>query len=210
MPLIHKALLDQTAKDLMSQDVLVLTEDMPLREAAHVLLRNQIGGAPVVNRRGECVGMLSSVDFMRLAGQRRDATRPAGPPLPVTCSFQRAHKAHDGRDVIVCTLPPGVCPLQAKRPDESEEPLLVCTQPNCVLADWQVVEVEKLPTDEVRRFMTADPVTVTPGTPISELARKMIDAHIHRVVVVDRNQTPLGIVSSTDLLAALAYASGNQ
>ena len=67
-----------------------------------------------------------------------------------------------------------------------------------------VVEVEKLPNDEVRQFMTADPVTVTPECSIRTLARMMIDAHIHRVIVVDKERCSIGVVSSTDLLAALA------
>ena len=54
--------------------------------------------------------------------------------------------------------------------------------------------------------MTADPVTVSPHTPIGKLARLMLDAHIHRVVVVDEQRRPIGIVSSTDILAAVAYA----
>jgi CBS-domain-containing membrane protein len=35
----------------------------------------------------------------------------------------------------------------------------------------------------------------------------MIDAHIHRVIVLDEERKPVGIVSSTDLMAALASAS---
>ena len=41
---------------------------------------------------------------------------------------------------------------------------------------------------------------------IGELARRMIDVHIHRVIVVDQSGKPIGIVSSTDVLAALAQA----
>jgi CBS domain-containing protein len=73
-----------------------------------------------------------------------------------------------------------------------------------VLADWQVVHREILPAKEVRRFMTPDPVTVSPDTSIRSLARMMIDAHIHRIIVVDDEQRPIGIISGTDLLAALA------
>jgi CBS domain-containing protein len=72
------------------------------------------------------------------------------------------------------------------------------------MADWQVVEVEKPPQDEVRQFMTTVPVTVTPAISIRDVARIMIDAHVHRVIVVDDDQRPIGIVSSTDLLAVLA------
>jgi predicted transcriptional regulator len=60
---------------------------------------------------------------------------------------------------------------------------------------------------EVRHHMTADPVTVPPTTPLGELARQMIDAHIHRVIVVDERQRPIGVVASTDILAAVTYSS---
>ena len=53
--------------------------------------------------------------------------------------------------------------------------------------------------------MSTDPVTVAPSTPITDLTRKMIDAHIHRVIVVDEQDHPIGVVSSTDVLAAVTY-----
>ena len=56
----------------------------------------------------------------------------------------------------------------------------------------------------VRDWMTADPVTVPPETPIRQLARAMVDAHIHRVIVTDARGRPVGVVSSTDVLAAVA------
>jgi CBS domain-containing protein len=75
-----------------------------------------------------------------------------------------------------------------------------------VCAAWQIVDQEKLPQDTVRSYMTADPVTVAPTVPIGELARMMLDAHIHRVLVLDEQRRPIGVVSSTDILAAVAYA----
>jgi CBS domain-containing protein len=71
---------------------------------------------------------------------------------------------------------------------------------------WQIVDPDALPENEVRAHMTADPVLVPPAMPLGELARKMLDAHIHRVIVVRPDHHPLGVVSSTDLLAALAHA----
>jgi CBS domain-containing protein len=205
-----KPLLALTAQDLMNSAVVKLPEEMALREAARLLLRDQIGGAPVVDQRGKCVGVLSAFDFLRLSEMRPDASRPTAPPLPITCAFQRKHRTSDGQQVTLCTLPPGVCPIQVKQEGPGGEKLVVCSQPHCVLVDWQVVEVEKLPTDEVRRFMTPDPVTVLPATSIRVVARMMIDAHIHRVIVVDQERKPIGVISSTDLLAALAYAVGKQ
>jgi CBS domain-containing protein len=204
----NKPLQALTAADLMNPNVIRLPEETPLRDAAHLLLRNQISGAPVVDGLGKCVGVFSAIDFLRLSEIRADATRPTSPPLPITCSFQAKHRTFDGKEVTLCTLPPGVCPIQVQQEEPGGEKLIVCSQPHCVLADWQVVELEKLPTDEVRRFMTPDPVTARPATAIHVLARMMIDAHIHRVIVVDEKRKPIGIVSSTNLLSALSYSNG--
>ena len=80
------------------------------------------------------------------------------------------------------------------------------TVSTCVCADWQVVEVGSLPLDEVGLYMTTDVVTAAPHTGIVELARMMLDAHIHRVIVVDARRRPVGVLSTTDVLAAVANA----
>lgn len=78
--------------------------------------------------------------------------------------------------------------------------------PGCFHSPWQMGDEELLPTDEVSNYMTADPVIVPPSISIVELARKMTDAHIHRIIVVDGNHRPVGVVTSTDIVAAVAYA----
>jgi CBS-domain-containing membrane protein len=75
---------------------------------------------------------------------------------------------------------------------------------HCVCSAWQIIKPESLPADTVANFMTADPVTVGPGAPLGALAQMMVDAHIHRLIVVDAEERPIGIVSSMDVLAALA------
>jgi predicted transcriptional regulator len=200
-----KSLLHMTASDLMTQDLVLLRDDMPLRKAAMVLLENQVGGAPVIDEKGKCVGVLSATDFLRLAVKRADVTKPLSPPLPITCPFQAKHR-RNGEEVILCTLPPGVCPIQVRQKNAGGREIIVCSQPHCVLTDWQVIDVEKLPIDEVRNYMTADPATVVADTPIRVLALRMIDAHVHRLIVVDKKHRPVGIVSTTDVLAAVAYS----
>jgi CBS domain-containing protein len=76
------------------------------------------------------------------------------------------------------------------------------------VAPWgEMVLIEESANHEVRRYMTARPLTVLPSTRIGELAEKMVEAHIHRLIVVADETRPLGIVTSTDLLAALARAA---
>ena len=70
-----------------------------------------------------------------------------------------------------------------------------------------MIDIDDSPDDEIRHYMTAQPVTVVPTAPIGELAQKMVDAHIHRVLVVVDQDRPCGIVTSTDILAAVARAA---
>jgi CBS domain-containing protein len=205
MPLTTDSLLALTAGDLMTRQLVCLPEVMPLREAARLLLRSQVSGAPVVDGQGKCVGVLSATDFLRLSARRADATHSTPPELPLTCPFQAIQRRPDGKEVVTCRLPPGVCPLQVKSGGQDGDQVLCC-EPHCVLVDWQMVDIERLPMDQVRRFMTPNPVTARPDTPIRALARRMIDGHLHRLIVVDEGARPTGVVSSTDLLAALAYA----
>lgn len=70
---------------------------------------------------------------------------------------------------------------------------------------WQIPEGNLNSCLSVADFMTNDPVLVGPMTTIAELARIMMDAHIHRIIVADMTtRRPLGIVSSMDILAAVA------
>jgi len=76
------------------------------------------------------------------------------------------------------------------------------------IAPWgELIDIDDSPDNEIRHYMTAQPVTVAPTAPIGELAQKMVDAHIHRVLVVVDQNRPQGIVTSTDILAAVARAA---
>lgn len=197
-----RPLLTQTAAELMSREVITIPEDMSLRVAAHLLFRHQIGGAPVVDAEGRCIGVLSATDFVHWA---EDGAQGAEDALLPSCPYQTKGHLLNGDEVVLCTLAEGSCCLQEMRPTTCGRHSAVCRQSTGVLTDWQQV-TDKLPVSAVRRYMTADVVTVGPETLLPELARTMLDAHIHRVIVVDEQRRPIGIVSSTDILAALAYA----
>jgi CBS-domain-containing membrane protein len=72
---------------------------------------------------------------------------------------------------------------------------------------WQVLDADTTGADRVGQHMTANPVIARPDTPIGDLARMMTDLHIHRIIVVDAEERPIGVVSSTDILAAVAQAA---
>ena len=71
-----------------------------------------------------------------------------------------------------------------------------------------MVEFGPMPAEDARHYMTSDPVVASLYEPIRTVARYMLDAAVHRVIVVDEHGRPVGVVSSTDVLAALADANG--
>ena len=73
--------LNLTAADLMTVPVRTISQEMSLREAAHLFTQDQ--RRPVVDADGRCVGVLSSSDFVTLGGEgrqrlRRSALSPPG------------------------------------------------------------------------------------------------------------------------------------
>lgn len=161
MQAITDRLAELTAEDLMSREVLTLQRESSIQDALQTLARARVGGAPVVDEQGRCIGVFSVSDCSRRVRSGNWAARTP-PPIP-----------------------------------------------GCVCSEWEVVEQnwDALPADAVSRYMTPDPVMVQPATPVGDLAQMMVDAHIHRLIVAREDRRPIGIVSSTDVLAAVARVS---
>jgi CBS domain-containing protein len=123
--------MNAVAKDILTPHVVCVTEDMALHTVAQLFGHEAITGAPVVNERGQVVGIISQSDLV----------------------------THD------LTTPP-----------------------------------EGRPAATVKDVMTPVVVTVEEETPIHEVALRMAQQGIHRVIVVDKAQQLRGIVTSMDVL----------
>ena len=53
-----------TAKDIMTTDVITISPETEIAQAAQLLLKNRINGVPVVNDAGELVGILCQSDLI--------------------------------------------------------------------------------------------------------------------------------------------------
>jgi len=53
-----------TAKDIMTTDVITISPEAEIAQAAQLLLTNRINGVPVVNEAGELVGILCQSDLI--------------------------------------------------------------------------------------------------------------------------------------------------
>lgn len=60
-----------------------------------------------------------------------------------------------------------------------------------------------LPAKKVREIMVPDPIAVAPDVPVAEVAKLMVDRHMHRVLVTEGAKL-CGVISSLDLVGLLA------
>lgn len=85
-------------------------------------------------------------------------------------------------------------PTSGSRPDSESD----------FFADWHVSELNNLPSDAVSGFMTRDVIKASPDTRIATLARIMHVEHVHRIFITDTIDRVVGVVSSMDILGAVA------
>ena len=56
----------------------------------------------------------------------------------------------------------------------------------------------------VRDLMTKPAKTIAGSAPLHEAARRMTADHVHRLVVVDDSQRPIGVISESDIVREIA------
>ncbi len=143
------------AADVMSRDVVVVTANSTMSEAADILCERQISGAPVVDEFGHCVGVLSGSDYVHSEASHLDSN--AGHLL----------------------------------------------SPQTSRGGYQFEDVQH---DLVRRHMTPSVQTIDKTCSLLRVAHCMCAEHLHRLIVIDDNSVPVGVVTSLDLIAALVAA----
>jgi CBS domain-containing protein len=83
----------------------------------------------------------------------------------------------------------------------SQTDLLNARSSELIGANWERVRV--------RHLMSRPAVTVHLSTTVSRAARLMLDEHIHRVVVVDDDGSPAGVLTTSDLLHTILRDEDN-
>jgi CBS domain-containing protein len=194
-------LLALTASDVMSRDVVTISQDASLPAAAELFCHQQIGEAVVVDTDGRCVGLLSATDLIRWTlGEARGGAEDVPPPA---CHYQVKGRLLTGENAVICTRAPGSCPLQEWRATTGGRHTAVCLLREGVVSDWQEVSGGGH-ASAARHYMTVGS-TVEAEAHLSALARALVHAHVHKLIVVDQQDRPIGTVSGLDVLDALAH-----
>ena len=152
-------MLSLQVSDVMHRNVVRLPASSTMAEAANILLKHGISGAPVVDELNRCIGVLSSVDFVK-----------------------RQHDLAESRAIE-----------SSHRGDPSP-----------------TLGVSVFDNESIERYMTPVVQSTAMDASLMQAARIMDSAHVHRVPVLDGRGSPIGMITSLDIVAALVQVIEEQ
>jgi CBS domain-containing protein len=173
-------------REIMTAEVSTLSPDMTLREALEVLSESNIAGAPVV-RGSEVIGVVSAADLLEV-----EATTP---PIP---SFREdqpdwAERVEEESWQEGASPPLFFVDLWRESETDAAERMSTIEGPEWdFLADHTVAEV-----------MSRQLLGVGPDDDVRLAARRMSEARVHRLLVIDEERL-VGVLSASDIVRAVA------
>jgi CBS domain-containing protein len=218
----------QTVGELMVSPVVTTTEDAPIADAVRTMTERGIKRLPVVDRAGTLVGIVSRVDVLRALAQplAREApervlppgqhvrvndvmvtevpTVQSGTPLNTIVDLlvnatQRRIVVVDGQRHVLGIITDGDLLKRAGTGERAG--LLQAFARRLTGSGGATIDLAKRSAGEV---MTANPVTVTPDTPLLDALRLLLRYRIKRLPVVDADGRLVGLVGRGGIMQALA------
>lgn len=167
-------------RDFMHGDVVTVGPDASVREVAQTLVREAIGGVPVVDADGTVVGVVSASDIVRAAA--RDPEVELGFEVGRTPALE-AGETEDGEETSGFYSPE-------------------------VIPEWMRPALlgDQLDGLDAASIMTPASFFVRPDLTLAEFAEFLVRGRIHRALVLERGQL-VGIATSFDALRALTVQS---
>lgn len=153
------SIMDMLADEVMSKDPTCVELWNDVRRLAAIFDADGISGAPVIDRQGRLVGVVSKTDLLHRWLERSDDYDPR-------FLFEMMPEDGDGAELI---------------DPEAEAP-------------------------RVEDFMTEDPITAAPDDTLGTVAKRMAEASVHRLIIVD-DEAPVGVITSMDIVRLLAESA---
>lgn len=178
-----------TVRDLMTEDLVTVSPTTTLREASEAMSQEHVSGLPVVEA-GEAIGVISATDILAFAADAPgvEIDRARGPDLDQV--------PEDRQWEVGGETPPAYFTDEW---EEWEEAYAFGEMlPDTDRPEWNVLEEH-----QVAEVMTRSLHTIAADESVQRAARDMLDARVHRLLVVDDDRL-VGVISTTDVMEAVA------
>jgi CBS domain-containing protein len=171
----------------MTREVLTVTADTTLREAAELFVRRHVSGAPVVEGR-RVVGVVSATDVLEFVATHPPVPRQRSDSNEIGEWAERPESEPEDTapGAYFADLWPETDAETAQRIADSEGP------------EWDVFTEHT-----VEDVMTHSVCALRSTASVAAAAEQMKSAGVHRLLVIDDGEL-VGIITSTDVAGAVA------
>lgn len=176
--------------DLMTREVMTVGPETTLREVASLLATEHIGGVPVVTNES-ILGVVSATDLVDFDADssgvpaRRELQGEGFGEIPE----EPAWEVGTGEEAVGDYFTGFWEDVGAEVTERFEEP----SSP-----EWNVLDEHV-----ASEIMTRAVFSVSPETDVEEVARRMLEAEVHRALVLEDDRL-VGVLSTLDILRAVA------
>jgi CBS domain-containing protein len=216
------------ATDIMTQPVITVRADEPVRQAAMLMAQRGLKRLPVVDEAGCLVGLVSRVDVLRAVEYHLDGfdQEPEAPLSGATVSelmytdvptvtpqanletIVRALEASRRRRVVVVDEGRRVLGIITdgdllRRSRQAPHPTLTSRLRNLITGQKELPTLLPNTDETASQLMTAPVVTIRTDTSLSDALRLMLAHQIKRLPVVDQEGRLVGMLGRASLLYGL-------
>mgnify|MGYP001770636216 FL=1 len=217
--------LDQIkVREVMSSNVITIESNKTLKAAAKLMIKNDVGGLPVLGRDGKVVGIITRSDIVRAFSERHSGEFRVGDVMRAEVATARpthslfyvikqmesdpARKVlvvdDQGRllgviaerDVALLTLPRSLIEARGKDRYIRRKAIDQLRGKLVTLRNYLIPLAEDV--------MTSDPITASPDDDLANVAKVMVSERIGCVPVVDNNRKVVGIVTKGDIVQLMS------
>ena len=212
---------DKRVSEVMTRKVITLTDKMPVAEAWDRMLKHLVKAMPVLNSRGEVMGMLTDEDLLERAGLEQHLSVAERLDEQMLQAEFTALKRSPLKVADVMTSPAivvraneslGVAAARMAEQSVKRLPVLdengklvgVLSRVDIlrqVLSEESKKRAAKAPSGAARTLgdiMLSEIPSIDEDAPLPDVIARFLEAETRRLIVTDKKGKPLGLISDSD------------
>jgi CBS domain-containing protein len=221
---------DKHVSEVMTRNVITLTDTMPVAEAWGMMLKHLLKALPVLNKNGEVVGMLTDEDLLDRAGLEQHLSIAERLDEHMLQSEFTALRKSPLKVADVMTSPAitvredealGVA--AARMAEHGIKRLPVLNQSSKLVGVLSRVDVlHQVVSEEAKKraakapsgaaqtlgdIMISEIPTIPEEAPLADVIARFLEADARRLIVIDMAGHPLGLISDADVVTRVQPTS---
>lgn len=218
---------DRLVREVMTRDVVSLAPEAPVAEAWQKMLETLIKAMPVVGKDGQVLGMLTDEDLLERAGlqQRLSVAERLDDHLPAEEISRLQQSPLTVADVmskpaITVRADESLGVAAARMAKAGLKRLPVVDENGKLTGVLSRVDILRLVAEKEAARVTPPPgaarvvrEVMSPTIPVvhqedglTEIVEKLLESGLHRVIVLDEQDKPVGLISDSDVVARIQPA----